>query len=372
MTAALAKQVMMPTDAEILGILRERIDAMHRSIGIAAGVIDREGRRVIAHGHLIQGSDRPLDGETIFQVGSVTKVLTSLVLADMVQHNEVSLDDPVEKYLPSGVKVPQRGGRQITLVDLATHTSGLPRLPSNMAYRTINNPYADYSVPKLYEFLSSYKLTRDIGSKYEYSNLGGGLLGLALARRADMDYGELVRRRICDPLGMNSTRSQMTPEVLWRRAVGHNRAMQPTTSWDFGPATAGAGELWSDVNDLLTLLAAGLGYIEGPLAPAMAAMLDVRRPAGSRNLEVALAWHVSTKHGREIIWHNGGMGGYRSFIGYDRRDGVGVAVLSNAFTWEGVDDIGMHLLDSNYPLIKNPRAATVKFFVKLFARRLFS
>ena len=343
-----------PSDAEIRQILIDRIDVQHQSVGIVVGLIGPKGQRVVAYGHPSKADPRPVDGDTIFEIGSVTKVFTSLLLSDMVQRGEVALNDPVAKYLPSTVKVPTRDGKQITLVDLATHTSGLPRMPTNFAPKDPRNPYADYSEEKLYEFLSSYQLPRDIGSQYEYSNLGGGLLGLALARRAGMDYGELVQKRICDPLAMNSTRIALTPEMKARLAVGHNAAMEPVENWDLGPAFAGAGALRSSTNDLLKFLAANLGYTKTPLAPAMAAMLSVRRPTGIPDLQVALAWHILTADGKEIVWHNGGTGGYRSFIGFDPKSRTGVVVLSNAETGAGVDDIGRHLLDVKLPLMKPP------------------
>ncbi len=344
----------VPSDAEIQRILVNRIDVQHRSLGIVVGVIDAQGRRVVAYGHLNQNDGRPLNGDTIFEIGSITKVFTSLLLSEMVRRGEVALSDPVAKYLPPTVKVPERDGKQITLVDLATHTSGLPRMPANFAPKNPGNPYADYSVDQLYQFLSSYKLTRDPGSQYEYSNLGGGLLGLALARHAGMAYGELVREQICDPLEMNNTRIVLTLEMRSRLAVGHDAALKAVENWDLGPAFAGAGALRSDANDLLKFVAANLGYTKTPLAPAMAAMLDVRRPTGIQGLEVALGWHVFTTDGKEIVWHNGGTGGYRSFIGFDRRSRVGVVVLSNAETAEGVDDIGRHLLDAKVPLWVSP------------------
>ena len=200
----------VPTDPEIRQILVDRIDKDRQSVGIVIGVIEPAGRRVVAYGNLDEGDKRPLDGDTIFEIGSVTKVFTSLLLADMVQRGEVALTDPVARYLPSQVKMPERGGRQITLQDLATHTSGLPRLPSNLNPKDPANPYADYSVDQLYQFLSGYQLTRDIGSQSEYSNLGGGLLGHVLARRAGMDYEALVKSRICEPLGMKSTGITLT------------------------------------------------------------------------------------------------------------------------------------------------------------------
>ncbi|MGO8790184.1 MAG: serine hydrolase [Terriglobia bacterium] len=343
------------SDSEIRKILVERIDAFHMGVGIVVGVIDPQGRRVVAYGSLNQGDSRPLNGDTIFEIGSVTKVFTSLLLSDMVQHGEVALADPVAKYLPADVKVPERGGRVITLVDLSTHTSGLPRLPSNLLPKDPANPYADYTVEQLYQFLSSYQLTRDIGAQFEYSNLGGGLLGHALARRAGMDYEALVRSRISSPLGMSSTGITLTPEMKGRLAVGHNDKLTAVPNWDL-PTLAGAGALRSSANDLLTFLGANLGYVKSPLAPAMAAMLSVRRPTGTPGLgEIGLAWLIAKHSDHEIVWHNGGTGGYRSFIGYDAKSQVGIVVLSNTETASGVDDIGMHLLDSHAPLLPAPK-----------------
>jgi CubicO group peptidase (beta-lactamase class C family) len=345
----------VPPDAEIRKILVERIDTFHQGVGIVVGVIEPQGRRIVSYGTVNQGDARPLNGDTIFEIGSATKVFTSLLLADMVQRGEVALADPVAKYLPAEVKVPERGGRTITLVDLSTHTSALPRMPSNFQPKDPANPYADYTVEQLYQFLSTYQLTRDIGSQFEYSNLGGGLLGLALARRAGMDYEALVHSRIAGPLGMNSTGITLTPEMRARLAVGHNDKLQATSNWDL-PALAGAGALRSSVNDLLSFLAANLGYVKSPLAPAMASMLAVRRPTGAPSLgEIGLGWLVTKPSDNEIVWHNGGTGGYRSFVGFDPRTGVGVVVLSNTFTAAGIDDIGMHLLDSHVPLLPPPK-----------------
>jgi CubicO group peptidase (beta-lactamase class C family) len=341
-------------ESQIRDMLVDRIDKQHQSVGIVVGVIDSTGRRVISDGKFDVGDSRAVDGNTIFEIGSVTKVFTSLLLADMVQRGEVALTDPVAKYLPVGVKMPERNGRQITLEDLATHTSGLPRLPSNLNPKDHANPYTDYSVEQLYQFLSGYQLTRDIGSQYEYSNLGGGLLGHALARRAGMDYEKLVRSRICDPLEMRSTGITLSEEMKTRFAVGHDATMQRVAYWDL-PTFAGAGALRSTVNDMLTFVAANLGYVKSPLAPAMAAMLAVRRPTGGQGLEIGLGWHILTRDGHEIVWHNGGTGGFRSFIGFERKTGMGVVVLSNAETTAGVDDIGQHLLNASAPLWQPPK-----------------
>ena len=216
-----------PSDAEIRAILVERIDKLQQGVGIVAGVVTPEGRRFVSYGTFGVADSRPVAPDSVFEIGSVTKVFTSLLLADMVQRGEVSLDDPVAKYLPAEVKVPERGGKKITLVDLATHTSALPRLPSNLAPKDASNPYADYSVEQLYGFLSGYELTRDIGSKMDYSNLGVGLLGHALARRTGMDYETLVRNRITGPLKMDDTGIRLSAAMKKRLAKGHNETRQP-------------------------------------------------------------------------------------------------------------------------------------------------
>jgi D-alanyl-D-alanine-carboxypeptidase/D-alanyl-D-alanine-endopeptidase len=165
-----------PSDAEIHRILVDRIDVQKQGVGIVVGILEPHKRRVVAYGRLEKSDSRKLDGDTLFEIGSITKVFTALLAVDMAQRGEVKLNDPIAKFLPATAKVPERG-RQITLTDLATHTSGLPRMPENFRPKDPNNPYADYSLEALYSFLSSYELRRDIGVKYVYSNLGFGLLG---------------------------------------------------------------------------------------------------------------------------------------------------------------------------------------------------
>jgi D-alanyl-D-alanine-carboxypeptidase/D-alanyl-D-alanine-endopeptidase len=339
-------------ESEIRRILAERIDSERRGVGIVVGVITPEGRRVISHGGFAQGDPRHLDGATVFEIGSVGKVFTALLLADMVQRGEVALDDPIAKYLPPDVKVPQQAGRAITLIDLATHTSALPRMPTNFSPRDPANPYADYTVEQLHGFLSGHILTRDIGIHYAYSNLGYGLLGNILERRAGADYEILVKSRIAAPLGLNSTVMTLPASMRTKAAIGHNELLQPVPDWD-DTTLAGAGSLRSSANDMLTFLAAHLAHAKSPLGSAMSAMLAVRRPTGTRDLDIALGWHVSRQQGREFVWHNGGTGGYSSFVGLCPQTGVGIVVLANSEI--GVNDIAVHLVDPSRPLDKPRR-----------------
>ena len=307
------------------------------------GLLDANGkRRIVAAG---------VDAGAVFEIGSITKVFTASVLSDMVARREVKLDDPVANYLPRAVHMPVRG-RPISLLDLATQVSGLPRLPDNLAPRDQSNPYADYSVRQLYEFLSRYQLPRDPGASYEYSNLGMGLLGHALALRARMSYEQLVTRRLLTPLGMRETAITLTPPLRARLAPGHDEAGNVVPNWDL-PTLAGAGALRSTASDMLAFLAANVDTSATPIGRALRQTHDPRQATDNPNLKVGLAWHILSRPIGNIVWHNGGTGGYRTFIGFDPVRRIGVVVLSN-FN-RSVDDLGYHLLDESFPLEPAPQ-----------------
>jgi CubicO group peptidase (beta-lactamase class C family) len=355
------------SSAAIRQALIQRIDIDQQAVGMVVGVIDAKGRRVIAYGARDLKDRRPVDGETLFEIGSVTKAFTGLLLADMVRRGEVKLDDPVVRHLPPGAVVPERNGKAITLFDLTTHTSGLPRLPGNMAMADPKNPYADYTESQLDAFLRSYVLTRDIGATYEYSNLGVGLLGRALAYRAGGDYETVLRQRVLNPLGLSSTAITLTPSLAERFSPGHAADLSQTPPWDL-PTLAGAGGLRSSADDLLTLLAAELGYVDTPLKAAMADQLVPRRPAGG-NVQVALGWHIGALPNGEIVSHGGGTMGFQTFVGFDRKAGLGIVVLSNGAGLLGVDDLGLHLLTGS-PLKTAPKMREAKTFSPAVLDRL--
>jgi CubicO group peptidase (beta-lactamase class C family) len=352
--AAVSSSSHFPSITEIKRILVERIDVQRQSVGIVVGTFGAEGRHIVSHGNFGAYYARPVDADTAFEIGSITKVFTTLVLAEMAGRGEIGLDDPVAMHLPATVHMPQRNSREINLTDLATHTSGLPRLPENMAPSDDDNPYADYSVEQMYAFLSAYELPRDIGSQYEYSNLGMGLLGHVLARRAGMSYGALVRERILAPLNMRSTADTPAVYMKSRLANGHDDKLMPVLNWDL-PTLAGAGALLSTADDMLNFVEMLVDAPASPLHAALATTLAIRRPTGAEGDETGLGWVISGSGDDQIIWHNGGTGGYRSYLGFMPAKGVGVVALSNTSTEAGVDDIGRHLLDSRNPLAEPPR-----------------
>ena len=332
-------------DSAIRAIIKERVDS-RGTTGIAVGVIGPDGqRRVFAYGS--SGTARPIDGNTVFEIGSITKVFTTAILADMVAKGEVSLDDPVARHLPASVTVPSRNGREITLLDLATQSSGLPRMPTNFSPTDPNNPYADYSVEQALEFLSKYELTRDIGATYEYSNYGMGLLGIALAHRAGMSYEDLVTRRVLQPLDMTDTRIGLTPAMRERLALGHDAGGSVVGNWDISGLGA-AGALRSTVNDMLKFLAANMDSASSPLGRVFAATHAKRRGTSGPVMNIGLGWHIRSTSDGPIVWHNGGTGGYRSFTGFDPARRIGVVVLTNGAT--SSDDIGFHIVAPRLPL----------------------
>jgi CubicO group peptidase (beta-lactamase class C family) len=350
--SAHAQSATPPSDSAILAILERSVDNK-QSAGMVVALLDHGQPHIIAYGPTRPGGP-PLDANTVFEIGSVTKVFTTTILADMVVKGEVKLDDPVAKYLPSSVHMPTRGGKEITLLDLATQTSGLPRLPANFAPKDPKNPYADYTVQQMYDFLSGYQLPRDIGATYEYSNLGMGLLGHALARHAGMSYEQLVTKRVLEPLGMRDTRITLNESMRSRLAQGHDDAGNPVAIWDL-PTLAGAGALRSTANDMLKFIAAALDTTRGPLAKAFALAEPARRPAG-QGLRIGLAWHTLRAFDQEIVWHNGQTGGYHTFIGLDHATGANVVVLASSSN--NIDDIGLHVLDQRIPLRAAPKPHT--------------
>ena len=307
------------------------------------GIIGPQGRRIIAYGRRDAADARPVDGDTLFEIGSITKLFTAVLLTDMVQRGEARLDDPAADYLPPGTILPSRGGRQITLLDLATHTSGLPDFPPNLAPTSRLNPFATYDQRQLATFLAAYRLPFTPGAGYAYSSVGAGLLGDILARRKGVTYEALVRRRVLTPLGMTGTGISLNPDQARRLTPGHTRWLTPAPTWDF-PVLSGAAALRSSANDMLTFLGANLGYVHSPLDSAFAAMLSVRRRADWIYDSQAIGWVVSRTPMGEIAQHEGITSGCRGYIAFDPQRRTGIVVLANAATGVQLDDLGDSLL----------------------------
>ncbi len=328
-----------PADDEIGKLIAER-NAPRPGQGIVIGVLGPDGERIVSGGTGVAAS---VDRDTLFEIGSISKVFTALILADMVNKGEVSLDDPAEKYLPAGHHMPQRNGRQITLRDLSTHTSGLPRMADDMgAADGVDDPFVDHGEDKLLAFLDGYQLTRDVGERWEYSNLAVGLLGYLLGRAAHSDYETLLRERITGPLGMNDTLIALPPDKAARLAAPFDRYMRPAKPWDM-TLFAPAGGIRSSAADMLVFADAVLDP-DSPIAAAVKTTLSVRVPTGDTNIEQALGWQVVNARGHSIVTHSGQTGGYQTALMLEPATGRAVVALSNSQAQPAPDDLAIHVL----------------------------
>ncbi|MHC4959618.1 MAG: serine hydrolase [Planctomycetota bacterium] len=280
-------------------------------VGVAIGIVPGPGKDplVLGYGRIRPDKAEKPDGDTVYEIGSISKVFTGTLLAMAIEKGEVRPDQPVAGLLPKGASPTV----EITLGQLATHTSGLPRMPSNFAPKNINNPFADYSYGQLYAYLNSFQPAREAGAKYEYSNLGAGLLGHILERKAGKTYEALLVERICAPLEMKDTRIALTDGMRARLAPPHGPTRLAGYNWDI-VTLAGAGGIRSSVHDMLKFLRANLD-------PANKAMAEARR---EHFKGMGFGWHL-----REYAWHNGQTGGYHSFMALEAKKGVGVVVLAN-------------------------------------------
>ena len=329
-----------PGTASIRDVLSQAVGANDKDVGMVAVVIDHEGTRMASYG----SSGVPhvaMDGDTVFEIMSITKVLTSLLLADMAMRGEVAFDDPVAKYLP--LSLHERGGRPISLLDLATYTSGLPNMPGNVPadWYARPNPMGDYTEASLFEFLASYVPQYEPGTHYEYANLGFGLLGIALARRAGKSYEELLIERVCHPLGLADTTITLTGRMRRHLAQGHDLNLKPTPLWDV-PAMPGMGCARSTAKDLTVFLRANMGLVHSPLREPLARLIETRRPTSLAGTDAGLGWYITADQGEQIVWKSGLSGGCNTFIGFSPQTHRGAIVLSN-FLWQPIDagTIGM-------------------------------
>jgi CubicO group peptidase (beta-lactamase class C family) len=311
-----------------VGILRGPELVYARSFGVA----DQETRQ-------------PASLQTLYRIGSVTKVFTTTLLAVLRDQGTVRLDDPVEQYLPEGVRMPSdpRGARSITLRHLATHSSGLPRLPVNLTPRG-DDPYGGYPVEALYDGLAQTRLDFPTGADFSYSNLGVGLLGHVLERATGKSYEELVKLYLLQPLGMTDTGITLGPEHRARLAIGYKEEDPNCKAavWDAG-CLAGAGALLSTIPDLATFVALQLRAGQTDVVPVAGGTLTelqaAQQLAKDWTSARGLGWHLqpSTPQG-ELVWHNGGLDGFASWISFLPQDQVGVIVLTNC--GRSVDSLG--------------------------------
>ncbi len=329
-------------------ILQERLKAEPLGSGYSVAVVNENGTKFYNVGKTSKHADAKAVSETtVYEIGSITKLFVGILLAEAVKRGEVKLDDPISKHLPENVATPKLDGKEITLLDLTTHHSSLPRLPGNFSPKTMENPYSDYTVKQMYEFLGQVKLTKEIGSQYAYSNFGVGLLGHILSLKAKMPFEDLVKARILKPLEMNDTAIVLNQAMKANLALGHNLEGRQTLNWDLD-ALAGAGALRSTASDMAKFISANLGLTKTPLAISLAEAQVMRKSRERPAAKIGFGWHGDPLSNRMLLFHGGGTGGYVTFVALDWEKKAGVFVATNSTAKS--DDIGVHILENNFPL----------------------
>ena len=328
------------TTKELSIMLLNKVKRYLPDVSIVVGIISPNGTQVYNYGNISKANTTKVNGNTIFDTASITKTFTTTLLADMVKQGLVNLDDPIEMYLPTNVKIPTYNGHEITLEDLATHTSGLSDFPIGW----IRNH--TYGTQQVYNFLSNATLQSEPGAKANYSDFGMGLLGHILSIRANVPYAQLVKDKILSVLGMDSTGIAMNSTAIMlsdtlesRLAKGHIGGKE--VNLEFIPeAIQPAGALHSTANDLLKYLAANLGLIHTSINDILQETHLIRHaypqeldpfPFPSNNSlsasYIGLGWFIETNLGTEVIRHDGGIDGYRTLIGFNPTKQEGVVIL---------------------------------------------
>jgi len=311
--------------------------------GVSIAVVEHGVRRVFSY-----GAAKP---DSIFEIGSITKTFTGLILSQMVEQGKVKFTEPVRELLPPWT-VAKPSGDEITLLDLATQHSGLPRMPDNFKPADPANPYADYRQANLYEFLAKQGVAKPATPGFLYSNLGFGLLGQALSVRSALSYPALVKEEVIDPLGLKDTTISLTPEQLARFIPGHTGDHHPAHAWELD-AFAGAGAIRSTAGDMLTYLEANLhpealkpaakSTAASTLSAALTQQHELRADAGP-GTRIALAWLFESESG--YYWHNGATGGYSAYAFFNPKGDYAAVVLLNTTlgsTGSFADRLGQHI-----------------------------
>jgi len=277
-------------------------------------------------GSLDSTDDSKPNSKTIYEIGSISKVFTSLLLAQAVESGKLKLDDPISTIMTDLEKENPTVGSSITFKHLSHHVSGLPVMPLNIAPKDPTNPFIDYDRPLLVEYMKSAKPERKPGVEYEYSNLAVGLLGDLLARQADTSYEKLLQTQLTEPFQMLDTSITLSSDQKSRFAPPHNLALLPDSSWDFD-ALAGCGAIRSNVDDMLTFAKAVLNPPKGPLGKAIELAWKKQKEAVGGQHAMGLGWMIAQDGATR--WHNGQTGGYHSMILINRPLKTAVVLLSN-------------------------------------------
>lgn len=348
--ATMAADASAMTDEALRKIVDARLAGDRTGACMAVAVVERDA--VARAFRCADPEDAArIDADTAFEIGSVSKTMTSTLLADLILQGKASLDDPLSDYLPEGTKVPDFEGKPILLRHVVTHTSGLPALPSRVPKdaASIADPYAKLDEAALLASLGDATLGAAPGTRFEYSNFASMLLSYAVARRAGTDFETLLKQRLFAPLGMDKAYVAAPPEGV-RTAMGHAPNRMPVPAWTFASSLAGVGGVRATLDDMVRYVQGNLRVPESAISPA----LELAQRKVGEQPPMAMNWMLARAGDRDVLVHEGGTGGFSSFVSVDRQQERGVVILSDT-TWNSIGSLGslgLHLVDPSFPLGK--------------------
>ncbi|MEM9587547.1 MAG: serine hydrolase domain-containing protein, partial [Planctomycetota bacterium] len=327
--SAWSAQAQTPLSQKLAELSQPYVDSQ-QVVGLSIGVIQGDTTETLHLGKTALDESPPND-DTLYEIGSVSKVFTGVLLADAVARGKLKLNQPAQSLMPEPKVMPLHNGSgtPITLLHLSTHQSGLPRLPNNMPSLMSDNPYADYDSKLAYEFLGKHSLRRSPGSKNEYSNFAVSFLGHLLCLNANQSYDDLLEDRITQALGMPATRVTLGADLASRMAKPHDGQLDPSVNWDFADLP-GAGGIRSSLSDMLSFARANLQTPDGEIGQALELAWKQHAPAKGNGFAMGLGWHIARDG--QTRWHNGQTGGYHSMLIVNRDQSLSVTVLSNTAT----------------------------------------
>jgi CubicO group peptidase (beta-lactamase class C family) len=313
--------------------------------GLSIGILRAGKTYFYGYGETAKGNGTKPDEHTIFEIGSISKTFTATLLAIAVNNGKLKLEDPVNRYLPDSIPSLEFEGVPVTLKTLSNHSSGIPIMPTNFYSSDPNNPFKDYAVLDLFSFYKYLHLTRKPGEKYEYSNVAVGTLGVILEKVFGKGYESLITDSICKPLGMSDTEQFIKKNDSVRFAKGYTESGSYISQWDL-KALPGAGAIRSTAEDLLKYADGNMGNAPNSLMQAFKLTHMVTFNDGTN--KVGLGWHYLKNGEEELLFHNGGTGGFRSYLALNPQKKFAVVILSNtAIGTEGVGNTIMTWLNSN-------------------------
>ncbi|OGN61243.1 MAG: hypothetical protein A3F40_02785 [Chlamydiae bacterium RIFCSPHIGHO2_12_FULL_27_8] len=335
-------------ESELEDVMKKCVDEGHTH-GMVIGVIDENGTRFYKYGNMGINDQRPVDQNTLFETGSVTKIFTSLLLSKMVEDKEVRFDDPIEKFFPDEVTIPSYKGKKITLLHLANHTAGYPYMPENFIMSDMFNPFYEYDVKFVHDLLSNYKLTYAPGTKYQYSNISIAVLGYILSKVSNKHFEVLLQEKLLNALDMKDSKVILTDEDQLKFAKAHIRNRE-VPHWDISDFY-GAGGLHSTPKDLARFIEAYLGFYKTDLYDLLQKSLENRVPQDVPYLDVGSEWNITYQYTPEFMYHSGITGGHHVFVGFCPTTKKGIVLCSNSCAL--IADIGKAYLNANWYLKKN-------------------